>query len=227
MPRSSQPLKLPSLLINASDINTIFVHNQSLNANGISLSPFYRCGTIHMHLPATTPQCGRPPYRVDQLPTSGLRRRSITDAEIPRDYRALRLHSAAQHAFFRSKKFTRGKKVNVFAHTKDAMHLACAECIHRLAFKSYGHGQGTRSSTLLHPAPSTFVGNYAKVINCGVSALPADSPLSRWCAARRRWSVRWTPISRVSSRPILNPAAAAAKGAMRSEQEKDQRMGEE
>ena len=31
----------PSPLINASDINTIFVHNQSLNANGIPLTvPF-------------------------------------------------------------------------------------------------------------------------------------------------------------------------------------------
>ena len=94
-PQSSLPP-----LINASDINTIFVHNQSLNANGISLSPFFRCGTIHMHLPATTLQRARPPYRVDQLPTSGQRRRSITDAEIPRDFRAHRLHSAAPHAFF-------------------------------------------------------------------------------------------------------------------------------
>ena len=51
----------------------------------------------------------RPSYRVDQLPDRE-RRRSITDAEIPRDSRALRLHSAALHAFFPQQKIYPGKK---------------------------------------------------------------------------------------------------------------------
>lgn len=42
-----------------------------------------------------------------------------------------------------------------------------------MAFTSCG--RVPKSVTLLHPVSSTFVGNYAKVINCGVSALP-DSP---------------------------------------------------
>ena len=89
-----------------------------------------------------------------------------------------------------------------------------------MAFTSCG--RVPKSVTLLHPVSSTFVGNYAKVINCGVSALP-DSP----GAARRGAAAVVGPISRVSSRPILNPAAAA-KGEMRSEKEgSEDGMGED
>ena len=175
-----------------------------------------------MHLRATTLQPRhRPPYRVDQLPTSGQRRRSITDAEIPRDSHAFRpLHSAAaarRMPFFRSKKLTRGgDSVTLLAHSKSTLHSVCR--VEWPLHRAVGYPKVLLFCILCRPLSSETT----------PKSLTAAFPRCPTPPVRHGAAAVVGPISRVSSRPILNPAAAAAKGEMRSEKEgSEDGMGED